>query len=126
MTGQTGEIVIDTEDGEGWFSKGLQGLLNRILWHDPDTQAKITMVRFAKGSGIPKPHYHGSNQFMLCLKGKYEYTATGVVLTPGKFYINPKGNVHGPTIAHEDSLLLEIYDGPDYVKLPDYYTEEKK
>jgi hypothetical protein len=60
---------------------------------------------------------------MLCLKGRYEYTATGIVLTPGSFYVNPKGNVHGPTLAHEDSLLLEIYDGPDYVEKPGYYAE---
>ena len=56
-----------------------------------------------KGAGIPAPHSHASNQFMYCIEGKYEYTSTRVLLTPGSFYCNPKGNVHGPTIAHEET-----------------------
>ncbi len=123
---RTGEVVIDTTDENGWFSKGLAGHRARVLWKDPETQHQIALVFFEKGSGVPKPHYHASNQFMFCIKGRYEYTATGVVLTPGTFYLNPKGNVHGPTVAHEDSLLLEIYDGPDYHKVPDYYTQGQK
>jgi quercetin dioxygenase-like cupin family protein len=126
MSGETGEVVIDTNDPAGWFSKGLAGHLARLLWKDPETQGSIAMVSFEKGSGIPGAHYHPSTQFMLCLKGRYEYTATGIVLTPGSFYINPKGHVHGPTVAHEDTLLLEIYDGPDYVRKPDYYAEGTK
>ena len=43
---------------------------------------------------------------MYCLEGKYEYTKTKVVLTPGCFYCNPKGNVHGPTVAHEETILV--------------------
>ena len=65
-----------------------------------------------KGAGIPQPHLHSSNQFMFCLKGKYEYTSTGVVLTPGCFYCNPKGNVHGPAVAHEETIVVEMYEVP--------------
>ena len=36
----------------------------------------------------------------------------GVTLKPGSFYCNPKGNVHGPTLAHEDTVVVEIYDHP--------------
>jgi Uncharacterized conserved protein, contains double-stranded beta-helix domain len=84
------------------------------LWRDEATGASIAMIRFAKGAGIPQPHYHASNQFMICLSGKYEYTSTGVTLTAGSFYCNPKGNVHGPAIAHEDTVVIEVYDGPHY------------
>ena len=45
------------------------------------------------------------------------------VLTPGCFYCNPKGNVHGPTLAHEETILLEMYDGPHYPQAPDWYTD---
>lgn len=45
------------------------------------------------------------------------------MLTPGCFYCNPKGNVHGPTIAHEETILVEMYDGPHYPKVPDWYTD---
>ena len=50
---------------------------------------------------------HAVNQFMFCLEGHYEYTRTGVTLKPGSFYWNPKGNVHGPTIAREDTVVVE-------------------
>lgn len=94
------------------------------LWENPETGASIALFQIPKGIGVPTSHVHASNQFMYCLKGKYEYTATGLVLTPGTFYMNPKGHPHGPTLAHEDSLLLEIYDGPHYFETPPYHTEE--
>ena len=42
-----------------------------------------------------------------------QYARTKVVLG-GSFYCNPKGNVNGPTIAHEETVVVEIYDGPHY------------
>ncbi len=62
---------------------------------------------------------------MFCLEGKYEYTKTGVVLTAGCFYWNPQGNVHGPAIAHEDTVAVEIYDGPHYPIRPSWYTSDE-
>jgi hypothetical protein len=62
---------------------------------------------------------------MFCLRGRYEYTATKVVLTAGSFYCNPKGNVHGPAVAHEETVVVEIYDGPHYPQKPDWYTDEQ-
>ena len=47
---------------------------------------------------------------MICLKGRYEYTKTGVTLTAGSFYCNPKGNVHGPAVAHEETIVIEVYE----------------
>jgi quercetin dioxygenase-like cupin family protein len=95
-----------------------------MLWRNDETGASIALVRFEAGSGIPTPHQHASNQFMYCLAGRYEYPASGYVLTPGSFYWNPVGHVHGPTIAHEDTVLLEIYDGPHYPVRPDWYTDD--
>jgi hypothetical protein len=62
---------------------------------------------------------------MICLSGKYEYTSTGVTLTAGSFYCNPKGNVHGPAIAHEETVVIEVYDGPHYPEKPSWYTDEQ-
>jgi len=47
-----------------------------------------------------------------------------VVLKPGSFYMNPKGHPHGPTKAHEDSLMIEMYDGPHYFKRPVYHSDK--
>ena len=62
---------------------------------------------------------------MYCLSGLYEYTNTGVVLEPGSFYCNPEGNVHGPAVARQETVVLEIYDGPHYPEKPDFYTDER-
>jgi len=116
------EILIQS-DALPWREKSLKGLSEKMLWRDETTGASIALIRFAKGSGIPAPHYHASNQFMYCLKGKYEYTATKTVLTAGSFYCNPKGNVHGPAIAHEETIVLEVYDGPHYPEKPSWYAD---
>ncbi|MFM9883884.1 MAG: cupin domain-containing protein [Burkholderiales bacterium] len=118
------EILIQTRDMP-WRAKSLKGVHEKMLWRDAATEATIALIKFEKGCGIPQPHLHASNQFMVCLEGRYEYTATGVVLTPGSFYCNPKGNVHGPTIAHEDTVVVEMYDGPHYPVKPDWYADEK-
>ena len=94
------------------------------LWQHPETGATISLFKCPKGVGVPVKHVHASNQFMYCLEGKYEYTATGVVLKPGSFYMNPKGHPHGPTKAHEDSLMIEMYDGPHYFKRPVYHSDK--
>lgn len=117
------EILIRTAEVP-WRAKSLAGVFEKRLWTDETTGASISMNKYLAGHGIPAPHSHASNQFMFCLQGRYEYTSTGVVLTPGCFYCNPKGNIHGPTIAHEESILLEFYDGPHYPRRPDWYTED--
>lgn len=118
------EILIQSADVQ-WREKSLQGVAEKMLWRDEATGASIALIRFAKGAGIPQPHSHASNQFMFCLQGKYEYTSTNVVLTPGCFYCNPKGNVHGPTVAHEETVVIEIYDGPHYPQKPSWYADER-
>jgi len=118
------EILIDA-DAMPWREKSLKGVHEKMLWRNEETGASIALIKFAKGAGIPAPHYHASNQFMFCLQGRYEYTSTGVTLMPGSFYCNPKGNVHGPAIAHEETVVLEIYDGPHYPEKPLWYTDER-
>ena len=116
------EILIQSRNLP-WRAKSLKGVHEKMLWRDEATGATIALIKFDKGAGIPKPHSHASNQFMFCLEGKYEYTATKVTLTPGCFYCNPMGNVHGPTVAHEETVVVEMYDGPHYPQVPDWYTD---
>jgi quercetin dioxygenase-like cupin family protein len=118
------ELLIQSRDMP-WRAKSLKGVHEKMLWRDAATGASVALIKFDQGARIPAPHSHASNQFMFCLEGKYEYTASGTVLTPGCFYANPKGNVHGPTLAHEDTVVLEIYDGPHYPVKPDWYTDER-
>lgn len=115
------EILLQTHDLE-WVEKTLAGLTHKALWRNEDTGASISLVRFQAGSGLPSRHSHASNQFMFCISGRYTYVPTRITLTPGSFYWNPKGSLHGPTRAEEESVLLEIYDGPHYPTQPDWYT----
>jgi quercetin dioxygenase-like cupin family protein len=118
------EVLLRTDDLE-WVDKSLAGLSHKMLWRDEDSGASIALVRFAQGHGIPEAHAHASNQFMYCLSGRYRYLPTGTTLTPGSFYWNPKGSTHGPTVADETSVLLEIYDGPHYPRRPSWYASDE-
>lgn len=118
------ELLLQAEQMK-WRPKSFEGLFEKMLWRDDETGASVALIRFAKGVSIPVPHSHASNQFMYCLSGDYEYTRTGVRLLPGSFYCNPKGNVHGPTLAHEETIVLEIYDGPHYAQRPSWYTDDE-
>ena len=62
-----------------------------MLWRNEETGASIAMIKFDKGAGIPAPHYHASNQFMICLKGRYEYTKTGVIADRRLVLLQPEG-----------------------------------
>lgn len=115
------EILVQTSDLD-WLEKSLDGLSHKMLWRNDETGASIALVRFEQGAGIPSRHSHASNQFMFCLSGRYRYVPTGLVLTPGDFYWNPKGSLHGPTVAEETTVLLEVYDGPHYPTQPEWYS----
>lgn len=113
----------DLKDDE-WIDFPEYGFRQYFLWKNPDTGASIALLEYEKGGRIPVKHTHASNQFMYCLEGDYEYTDVGLRLKPGSFYMNPKDNPHGPTLAHERSVLIEIYDGPHYYEKPEYHTDE--
>jgi len=111
-------------DPAQWIDFPDYGFRQYFLWKHPQTGASIALLEYRKGGGIPVKHAHASNQFMYCLEGDYEYTDSKLRLKPGSFYMNPKGHPHGPTIAHEKSLLIEIYDGPHYHEKPFFHTDE--
>jgi quercetin dioxygenase-like cupin family protein len=121
LLGRFSEIAVQTGD-LAWVDKTLAGLSHKMLWRDDATGASIALVRFQPGAGIPSAHAHASNQFMYCLSGRYVYLPTAIALTPGSFYWNPKGSVHGPTRAELESILLEVYDGPHYPTQPEWYA----
>lgn len=123
---KTLEVLIRKEDLDPakWLDFPDYGFKQYFLWKNAETGASIALLEYQKGGRIPIKHAHASNQFMYCLEGNYEYTDSGLRLTPGSFYMNPKDHPHGPTIAHERSVLIEIYDGPHYYDKPSFHTDE--
>ncbi|MFL7960753.1 MULTISPECIES: cupin domain-containing protein [unclassified Pseudomonas] len=120
------EVLIQTAqlDPEGWIEFPEYGFRQYFLWKNPANGASIALLEYERGGRIPVKHSHASNQFMYCLEGDYEYTDSGLRLKPGHFYMNPKDHPHGPTLAHERSVLIEIYDGPHYYEKPIFHTDE--
>jgi len=120
------EVLLHTTDldPKQWIDFPEYGFRQYFLWKNPQTGASIALLEYQKGGRIPVKHTHASNQFMICLEGDYEYTDTGLRLKPGSFYMNPKDHPHGPTLAHERSVLIEIYDGPHYYEKPTFHTDE--
>lgn len=119
------EVLLDTTtlDPAQWIDFPDYGFRQYFLWKHPETGASIALLEYQKGGRIPVKHSHASNQFMYCLEGDYEYTDSRLRLKPGAFYMNPKDHPHGPTIAHERSVLIEIYDGPHYYEKPVFHTD---
>ena len=119
------ELLIDTLalDPAQWLDFPEYGFKQYFLFKNPATGASIALLDFEQGGRIPVKHSHASNQFMYCLAGDYEYTDTKLRLKAGSFYMNPKDHPHGPTVAHERSLLIEIYDGPHYYAKPSFHTD---
>ena len=117
-------VSMDDLDPNGWITFPDLALRQYFLWIHPETGASIALIEFAQGSGIPIKHIHASNQFMYCIEGEYEYTESKIVLRPGDFYMNPKDNPHGPTMANKKSVLIEIYDGPHYYEKPAYHSDD--
>lgn len=115
--------AVDLNDDE-WIDYPEYGFRQYFLFKNAETGASIALLDYEKGGRIPTKHTHASNQFMYCVEGDYEYIDSGLRLVPGSFYMNPKDHPHGPTVAHERSLLVEIYDGPHYYEMPEYHTDE--
>ncbi len=110
------EIVVDPESRE-WETIAIPGIKIKYLHKDEKTGGSIALLQFSRGAGMPEPHLHASNQFLYVIKGMLSYP--GIEVKEGMMYLNPKDHVHGPSKALEDSLVLEIYDGPHY------YPEKK-
>ena len=123
---KTLETLVDVArlDPAGWIDFPEYGFRQYFLFKNPDTQASIAVLEFKQGGRIPVKHAHASNQFMYCVSGDYEYVDSGLRLKAGAFYSNPKDHPHGPTVAHEASVLIEIYDGPHYYDKPVFHTEQ--
>lgn len=125
-TMQSLELLIRREDLDPakWIEFPDYGFRQYFLWKNEQTGASIALLEYQKGARIPVKHAHASNQFMYCLEGDYEYVDVGLRLRPGSFYMNPKDHPHGPTFAHEKSVLIEIYDGPHYYEKPVFHTDQ--
>ena len=83
------EILIQSE-AVPWREKSLKGVHEKMLWRNEETGASIALIKFDKGAGIPQPHYHASNQFMFCLKGRTNTPRPGSCSPPDASTATPR------------------------------------
>ena len=80
----------------------LSDVKEKVLHLDPETGAKIALVKAPVGL-MDKLHKHAeANQFTLVLTGERKWT----------FGYTPKGEVHGGSEVKEEAIGLFIWDGP--------------
>lgn len=84
MTPETLEVLIGKEDlaEENWLNFPEYGFRQYFIQKNEKTGASIAILEYEPGGGIPIKHSHGSNQFMYCLEGEYEYTDSDILLRP--------------------------------------------
>jgi len=74
----------------------------KVLFQDPETGAKIALVKAPAGI-MDRLHKHPeANQYVLRLTGERKWA----------FSITPKGEVHGRADLKEEGIALFIWDGP--------------
>ncbi len=80
----------------------LSDVKEKVLHLDPETGAKIALVKAPKGI-MDKLHKHTeANQFAMLLDGGRQWT----------FGYTPKGEVHGGSDIKQEIIALFIGDGP--------------
>ena len=80
----------------------LSDVKEKVLHLNPETGAKIAIVKAPKGI-MDKLHKHPeANQFAMLLDGGRKWT----------FGFTPKGEVHGGSDIKQEIIALFIWDGP--------------
>ena len=117
------EILVQSESMLGRKSS-LKGIHEKMLWRNDQTGASIALIKFERAPAFRSRII--TRQISSCLpEGEVRIHRDQSSADSGCFYCNPKGNVHGPAIAHEETIVLEIYDGPHYPEKPSWYTDER-
>lgn len=80
----------------------LSDVKEKVLHQDPETGAKIALLKAPVGI-LDRLHRHPeANQYVLMLTGDRKWA----------FNITPKGEVHGRADVKEETIALFIWDGP--------------
>lgn len=80
----------------------LSDVKEKVLFQDPETGAKIALVKAPIGV-MDRLHRHPeANQYVLRLTGERKWA----------FNITPKGEVHGRADLKQEVIALFVWDGP--------------
>lgn len=101
-------VVPNSEDG--WVPMDEEGLaLVKPLWTSPESGGWAVMFHWKKGFKAPA-HKHLGSIHAYIIKGKLQ--ARHHVMSEGDYIYEANGVIHDETTALEDTIHLNIADGP--------------
>lgn len=98
------------EPTSDWRDTNIEGLTERILAADPDTDAITRLLRFAPGTDT-SPNgtlVHGFWEEIYVISGDLTDTRLGETFVQGEYACRPPGMLHGPWTSREGALLFEV------------------
>jgi len=82
-----------------------------MILHKNEATGGVTVLRkFHAGVTIPAHIHPQANETAYVLEGEWE--ESGVIYKPGTLFFAPKGEQHGPHVAHTEVISLTNFDGP--------------
>jgi len=101
--------VTSADKGE-WVAGPYPGVEILPLRRDPATGGVTILRKFHAGITVPAHIHPAANESVYILSGQWE--EDGTTHGPGTFFYVPKGQRHGPHLAHTEVLSLTVFDGP--------------
>jgi quercetin dioxygenase-like cupin family protein len=100
---------------DGRWEPGPYAGVDLLVLHKNEQTGGVTVLRkFHSGVTVPAHVHPEANESVYVLSGEWE--ESGVRYGPGAFFFAPRGQLHGPHIAHTEVISLTIFDGPLTVK----------
>lgn len=81
-----------------------------VLHKDENTSGITVLRKFHAGVTVPAHIHREANETAYILSGEWE--EDGEVYTEGTLFHAPRGERHGPHVAHTEVLSLTVFDGP--------------
>lgn len=103
------DLRVRNDDEEGWIQTDKEGkAFLKVLWTDP-TGGWAVLFRWAKGYAAPA-HKHLGSVHAYIISGRLR--VRDMVMEAGDYVYEANGMIHEATTALEETVQLNIADGP--------------
>ena len=93
-----------------WIPGPYEGVELMVLHKHENTSGITVLRKFHAGVTVPAHIHREANETAYILSGEWE--EDGKVYTEGTLFHAPRGERHGPHVAHTEVLSLTVFDGP--------------
>jgi len=104
------DTLVRNDDESGWVQTDREGLAHmKVLWTSPQSGGWAVYLRWKKGYVVP-PHKHLGAIHAYVISGRMRVRDT--ILETGDYLYEANGMIHDETEALEDTMHINIADGP--------------